>query len=181
MEYYYLVGLARVGPVSISELKSLSGLGVNTLIQPGGIPPWVRADRLPELSEYFALNPRKWDNSFYESSEYAAMRAEDILMICIFPDQAYYYMGRSYFRMGEYAESISCYERCISINPRYAYAHNNMGYSYAKLKKYAEAIACYERCIAIDPNHVSAHKNMGVAYRNLGEYAASIASYARCV
>jgi hypothetical protein len=53
-KYYYSVSGNRVGPVSLSELRSLSDLTSGTLVWYEGLPSWVRADALPELSDVFA-------------------------------------------------------------------------------------------------------------------------------
>jgi tetratricopeptide (TPR) repeat protein len=116
MEYYYLRGSDRVGPVSLSELKSLDGLGYDTLVQPGGLSRWVRAAGLPELSEYFALNPPERDYSFYESAEYAATTRYYRLLITIFPERAHYYMGESYSKLKKYAKAITCFQTYTDLD-----------------------------------------------------------------
>jgi hypothetical protein len=49
-KYYYSNGVNRVGPVSLLELRSLPEVTAGTLVWYEGLPSWVRADSLPELS-----------------------------------------------------------------------------------------------------------------------------------
>lgn len=56
-KYYYSVGIGRKGPLTLEELKSSGELTPATLVWYEGLPSWVRADALPELSGMFAPSP----------------------------------------------------------------------------------------------------------------------------
>jgi hypothetical protein len=56
-KYYYSNGVDQRGPVALAELKSVAVFGAGTLVWYAGLPEWVRAVELPELSEFFAPSP----------------------------------------------------------------------------------------------------------------------------
>jgi TM2 domain-containing membrane protein YozV len=56
-KYYYSNGVNRVGPVSLGELRSLLDLRPDTLVWYEGLPGWVRAAEVSELSDVFAPVP----------------------------------------------------------------------------------------------------------------------------
>jgi uncharacterized membrane protein YhaH (DUF805 family) len=56
-KYYYSVGEDRVGPVTLGELKLVSGLSPETLVWYEGLSKWLRAGDVAELSELFAYVP----------------------------------------------------------------------------------------------------------------------------
>jgi uncharacterized membrane protein YhaH (DUF805 family) len=53
-KYYYSVGEDRVGPVTLGELKLVSGLSPETLMWYDGLSTWLRASDIAELSDVFA-------------------------------------------------------------------------------------------------------------------------------
>jgi hypothetical protein len=53
-KYYYIVGQDRVGPLTLLELKLVKGLTPGTLVWYDGLPAWVRAGEVSELSSVFA-------------------------------------------------------------------------------------------------------------------------------
>jgi tetratricopeptide (TPR) repeat protein len=53
-KYYYIVGQERVGPLTLLELKLVKGFTPGTLVWYDGLPAWVRAGEVSELSSVFA-------------------------------------------------------------------------------------------------------------------------------
>jgi uncharacterized membrane protein YhaH (DUF805 family) len=56
-KYYYSDGKDRVGPLTIEELKSAADLTPETLVWYAGLPTWVRAADVAELSDVFMSVP----------------------------------------------------------------------------------------------------------------------------
>jgi uncharacterized membrane protein YhaH (DUF805 family) len=54
-KYYYSNGKDRVGPVTLSELKSVRGLSPETLVWYEGLSTWLRAGDIAELSDVFVV------------------------------------------------------------------------------------------------------------------------------
>lgn len=50
-KYYYSNGVDRKGPVTLSELKSLTEVTLETLVWYEGLPTWIRVGDLPDLQE----------------------------------------------------------------------------------------------------------------------------------
>ncbi len=87
----------------------------------------------------------------------------------------HYNRGNAYYRQGEYEKAIASYQKAISINPDYAFAHNNLGSTYYKQGKYDLAIASYQTVIGINPNYARAHNSLGIAYYKQGKWDEAIA------
>ena len=51
------------------------------------------------------------------------------------------------YNLKKYKEAISCYDKCIEINPNNPKDYFNLGNSYVSLKKYDEAVNAYDRAI----------------------------------
>jgi hypothetical protein len=70
--YYSSDGVDRVGPVTLAELESSGDLTSETLIWYVGLPSWVRAVELPELSELFITIPPPIVTGSKSSDEYVS-------------------------------------------------------------------------------------------------------------
>jgi hypothetical protein len=56
-KYYYIDGVDRKGPVTLAELRSVSGFNAETLVWYEDLPSWTRAGELEELSGVFIPVP----------------------------------------------------------------------------------------------------------------------------
>jgi tetratricopeptide (TPR) repeat protein len=59
-------------------------------------------------------------------------------------------------------DSISLFERTISITSNNYIAHHNLAYAYEKERQYDKAIEMYERTLDIKPDYVTGHNNLGL-------------------
>ncbi len=92
-------------------------------------------------------------------------------------DIAFYNMGVSYSKKGDYDKAIECYQKAIDINPNFDIALNAMGYAYSKKEDYDKAIECYQKAIDINPNFDIALNAMGYVYSEKGVYEKAIEYY----
>jgi tetratricopeptide (TPR) repeat protein len=76
--------------------------------------------------------------------------------------------GMSLANLGHPDEALTCYERALEINPRYAIAWSDKGVALADLGRPEEALTCYERALEINPHHGKAWSNKGAALADLG-------------
>jgi hypothetical protein len=56
-KYYYLADQDRVGPLTLEEMRLVEGLTPETLVWCEGMPEWLPAGELPELSVIFMPPP----------------------------------------------------------------------------------------------------------------------------
>ncbi|THG16613.1 hypothetical protein TEA_025965 [Camellia sinensis var. sinensis] len=82
-----------------------------------------------------------------------------------------------YKQQGNYADSISCYNEVLRIDPLAADGLVNRGNTYKEIGRVNEAIQDYLRAIAIRPTMAEAHANLASAYKDSGHVDAAIKSY----
>lgn len=89
--------------------------------------------------------------------------------------------GIFYLAAEDYRNAISCFEKAVKINPRYAAAHFFTGYSKDALGQYPEAIEAYRQAVRIEPYFVEAHLRLGKIYSRLERYVEAVESYKQVV
>ena len=67
-------------------------------------------------------------------------------------DDAWFYAGVCYGKLGRNQEAIQAYKQAIGLKPDFAGAHNNMGIAYNDLGRYEEAIQAYKQAIRLKPD-----------------------------
>ena len=67
---------------------------------------------------------------------------------------AYFMLGLTYDRIGEYEKAISPWKKLIQLKPNSFTPHNNLGYAYEKLGRIDKAIKEYRKALRIDPERV---------------------------
>ena len=85
------------------------------------------------------------------------------------------------YLLGNSEESISAYNRAISLKPDYADAYNNRGNAKIALGQHNEAIADYDKAIQLKQNFAEAYNNRGVAKAELKQYEKAIADYDKAI
>jgi len=85
--------------------------------------------------------------------------------------------GMEHFRLGEYNEAISYYDKILEKEPNNIDALFNKGHAYSKLGKYWNAIKTFDKVLEVEPNNIEALFNQGDAYSKLGEYRKAISYY----
>lgn len=79
-------------------------------------------------------------------------------------------MGNLFSLARETDEAIKCFNRAISINPKFTYAHTLKGHEYFGNDNYEQALECFRHSLLYDPRHYNALYGIGMVYINLGEY-----------
>ena len=95
--------------------------------------------------------------------------------------EGHFYLGLTYFMVGDYKKAAASYKMAIACEPTDATAHLNLGIVYELLKRYDEAIAAYQRSIALEPNNPEAHSQLGAAYAMVGNRAKAVAAYKEAI
>jgi Flp pilus assembly protein TadD len=78
-------------------------------------------------------------------------------------------------------DSVTYFQRMVSMQPRLYLAHYNLGVPYGKLGRYAEAIDAYKQAIRLRPDYAEAHNNLGAVYGKLGRYTEAIDAYKQAI
>jgi tetratricopeptide (TPR) repeat protein len=94
---------------------------------------------------------------FYSQEEYAqAIESLNIALSNRIEDfDVYYWLGKSYFNLGEYQEAIGVYENGLSIIDNYQY-HLALGETYEKLGESNFAIEQYQKVLEMDTGNETA-------------------------
>lgn len=87
-------------------------------------------------------------------------------------NDAYFWRGESYYRMGEYEKAISDFRTYLNNTRQrntdmYALAHYNLGYSYFKLKDYETALNRFRQYVDMESNQQAA--SLADAYNRIGD------------
>ncbi|MEM1170390.1 MAG: tetratricopeptide repeat protein [Cyanobacteria bacterium P01_H01_bin.35] len=60
--------------------------------------------------------------------------------------------GKNLEKNGEFESAISCYEKAISLNPKFHWSYYKLGEALLKQGKYKEAILHYRQAVELNPN-----------------------------
>lgn len=82
--------------------------------------------------------------------------------------------GTRNFTLGNYADSISYYEKALSLNPSNKNAILMSGWSYFKSERYEEALASFEKLRDLDEESTDALEGIGWTTFKLGRYQESL-------
>ena len=87
-------------------------------------------------------------------------------------NDAYFWRGESYYRMGEYENAISDYRTYLNNTRQrntdmYALAYYNLGYSYFKLRDYSAALNRFRQYVDLESNRQAA--SLADAYNRIGD------------
>ena len=89
--------------------------------------------------------------------------------------------GLSLFHLGYFAQSLSCFERSIEINPHSAPAWNNRAMTLYQLGRYQEAVNCFDKLLEMVQGHSHAWNNRGLSLSGMGLWGEALASYEKAL
>jgi predicted O-linked N-acetylglucosamine transferase (SPINDLY family) len=81
----------------------------------------------------------------------------------------------------QYARAADWFSKSISVDRKYAPAHNNLGYALWALKRIDEAVASYSKAIALDRNYAEAYNNRGIAQNDLGRLREALSNFDKAI
>ncbi len=82
---------------------------------------------------------------------------------------------------GRHADSISCLEQVVEIQPHSPDARNNLGNSYAAANRLHEARDQYVKALTLRSDYAEAHSNLAFVLGELGEYDAAASAGQRAI
>lgn len=83
--------------------------------------------------------------------------------------------GNAHFRAGRFLDAVTCYTRCVALNPRNVVAYSNRAMAYLRLKEFARAEEDCTSALAIDPEHIKSIQRRATARNSLGRHRAALA------
>jgi protein O-GlcNAc transferase len=81
--------------------------------------------------------------------------------------RAFHLRGIAAHQLGR-GDATSLIGRALTLDPKFAEAHNDLGVILAANGSFADAIACFERAVALNPGYIEARNNFGRGLRSLG-------------
>jgi serine/threonine protein kinase len=85
--------------------------------------------------------------------------------------------GYSLNSLGRYEEAITCFDKALEINPKFAFAWISKGYSLNSLGRYEEAINCHDKVLEKSPEFAVAWNNKGISLYCLGRNEGAITCF----
>ncbi len=99
-------------------------------------------------------------------------RARDDCQIAMATDPKYvlahYQMGRAYYYLKDYRQSIKYYGQAAKLRPRYSSATNGLGNAHYQLGEYRKALDYYKEALAYNPSSTVIPGNIKLAEKKLG-------------
>ncbi len=81
----------------------------------------------------------------------------------------------------QYERAADFLAKAISVDRKYAPAHNNLGYALAALKRLEEAVASYSKAIALDRTYAEAYNNRGSTQNDLGRLREALSNFDKAI
>ncbi len=92
-------------------------------------------------------------------------------------NNAQFYLGESYYFLGEYEKSIEPFQRALAIQPRTTGVYYFIGSSYFNLKQYEDAVVAYTLEIKLNSANIDAIYWLGESYFRLKQYEKALKFY----
>ncbi len=89
--------------------------------------------------------------------------------------ESHYWVGLSFFKLGDIRNSESQYNAAISIDPNYVPALSSLSAVYYVDGKFEEAVKFAKKAISLNSDYAWAHSNLALAYAGVGKPAEAIA------
>ncbi len=84
--------------------------------------------------------------------------------------EAYNNRGNIYFKLGNFTQAISDYNKAVELKGNYEDPYYNLGFTYYKQGNLTQAISNYNKAIEINPKDTEAYHNLAVIYYQLKQY-----------
>ncbi len=81
-----------------------------------------------------------------------------------------YNKGVDYYKLGQFEESASCFQKAIELDPNYIDAYYNLGSILEYLKQDEAALAVFKQIILRKPDDYEAVYKAAVLSKKVGEY-----------
>jgi len=79
--------------------------------------------------------------------------------------QAWCCVGNCFSLQREHEAALRFFQRAISMDPAFTYAHTLCGHEYAASEEFEKALACYRTALKLDARHYNAWYGLGAIYQ----------------
>ena len=69
-------------------------------------------------------------------------------------------LARAYFHLGNYAEAIRYYQKCLTLHPGQPDAYDGLGWVYLQLRRLTESRAAFTQAVELEPMNSLSHKGL---------------------
>jgi Tfp pilus assembly protein PilF len=94
---------------------------------------------------------------------------------------AYYNLGMSYDKMGQYNKALEQYDKAIALNPASYETYSIRGYVLFEMGQFDKALEDYDRAIALNPSYFEAYNNRGIAFDEMGQYINAMKDFEKAI
>lgn len=108
-----------------------------------------------------------YDSGDYESALEQLEKANAEKFKAMKPENYYFYLGETYFKLGEYDKSLNAHLHALKIKPTLFKSRVTVGVCYSKLGQTDEALKAYEKALEYDPENadsVGLYVSLGSLY-----------------
>jgi len=105
-------------------------------------------------------------------------------LVELFPqdERAWNLLGANYhFAQQKFEKAIECYQKAITINPKFSTPYNNMGYAWRSLEKYNEAADAFRKYIELIPDDPNPYDSYAELLLKTGQFDSSIVYYVKAL
>jgi tetratricopeptide (TPR) repeat protein len=181
------------GPYTQAFLTHIDGEGLDS--PPVWLENFSQPERAVNIPEFVNVRQSDWnriEDRFSDQSHYhltigknrigegryreAVESLEKTLSMDPANAEAALYLGHAWFRMGEYDQAVSAYERALAIEPT-ADVWINLGTAKYKLKDYRRAIEAYDKALTLEPRNGAAFGSRGSAKAKMDDYHGAVADF----
>ena len=92
---------------------------------------------------------------------------------------AHYYLGMTYYQMGEFWKAVSSYQKSLQLNPELKDVHFKLGIAYYQLKQYKEALEELAEAEKYAPENAMVYYYQGAVYYDMKKYYKSVLPFSR--
>jgi tetratricopeptide (TPR) repeat protein len=144
-----------------------------------------------DLTRSFVSKPFVLSEAYHQSDNYLKLRQASSPLgidrrIQIWDDSGacgaiYHNLGAAYAKAGDRRQSLSCFTKAITLNPKYAYTYIGRGNVYQDLGRHNEALADYTKAIELDPSYADAHCGRGVMFAISGQLNIAMSEFTKAI
>lgn len=95
----------------------------------------------------------EYDSGNYEAALEQLEQADAEKFKAMKPENYYYYLGETYFKLGDYEKSLNAHLHALKIKPTLFKSRVTAGVCYSKLGRTGDALKTYEKALEYDPQN----------------------------
>lgn len=109
----------------------------------------------------------EYDSGNYEAALEQLQTADTENFKAMKPENYYFYLGETYFKLGDYEQSLDAHLQALKIKPTLFKSRVTAGVCYSKLGRTGDALRMYEKALEYDPQNadsVGLYVSLGSLY-----------------